>query len=228
MNNLISLKNISKSFSNNKKINVLKRINYSFTKGKIYSLVGPSGSGKSTLLNVLSLIDKPTTGSLIINKTPVNFNENVKNDKIRSSKIGIIYQQNNLLPDFTALENVYLAGLALTNDKKDSIERAKEIIKTMGLSSREAHFPSELSGGEMQRIALARALINEPEIILADEPTGSLDHTTAKEVFNVLYKLKNKNRLIIYATHNRFFANMADCKLEMIDGNIKAINARIK
>ena len=228
MNNLISLKNISKSFSNNKKINVLKKINYSFTKGKIYSLVGPSGSGKSTLLNVLSLIDKPTTGSLIINKTPVNFSENVKNDKIRSSKIGIIYQQNNLLPDFTALENVYLAGLALTNDKKNSIERAKEIIKTMGLSSREAHFPSELSGGEMQRIAMARALINEPEIILADEPTGSLDHTTAKEVFNVLYKLKNKNRLIIYATHNRFFANMADCKLEMIDGNIKAINARIK
>ena len=228
MNNLISLKNISKSFSNNKKINVLKKINYSFTKGKIYSLVGPSGSGKSTLLNVLSLIDKPTTGSLLINKTPVNFNENTKNDKIRSSKIGIIYQQNNLLPDFTALENVYLAGLALTNDKKNSIERAKEIIKTMGLSSREAHFPSELSGGEMQRIAMARALINEPEIILADEPTGSLDYTTAKEVFNVLYKLKNKNRLIIYATHNRFFANMADCKLEMIDGNIKTINARIK
>ena len=228
MNNLISLKNISKSFSNNKKINVLKKINYSFTKGKIYSLVGPSGSGKSTLLNVLSMIDKPTTGSLLIGNTPVNFNDNSKNDKIRSSKIGIIYQQNNLLPDFTALENVYLAGLALTNDKKNSIERAKEIIKTMGLSSREAHFPSELSGGEMQRIAMARALINEPEIILADEPTGSLDHTTAKEVFNVLYKLKNKNRLIIYATHNRFFANMADCKLEMIDGNIKTINARIK
>mgnify|MGYP006424313215 FL=1 len=228
MNNLISLKNISKSFSNNRKINVLKKINYSFTKGKIYSLVGPSGSGKSTLLNVLSLIDKPTTGSLLINKTPVNFNENAKNDKIRSSKIGIIYQQNNLLPDFTALENVYLAGLALTNDKMNSINRAKKIIKTMGLSSRESHFPSELSGGEMQRIAMARALINEPEIILADEPTGSLDHTTAKEVFNVLYNLKNKNRLIIYATHNRFFANMADCKLEMIDGNIRTINARIK
>ena len=228
MNNLISLKNISKSFSNNRKINVLKKINYSFVKGKIYSLVGPSGSGKSTLLNVLSMIDKPTTGSLLIGNTPINFNDNSKNDKIRSSKIGIIYQQNNLLPDFTALENVYLAGLALTNDKKNSINRAKKIIKTMGLSSRESHFPSELSGGEMQRIAMARALINEPEIILADEPTGSLDHTTAKEVFNVLYNLKNKNRLIIYATHNRFFANMADCKLEMIDGNIKTINARIK
>ena len=228
MNNLISLKNISKSFSNNRKINVLKKINYSFTKGKIYSLVGPSGSGKSTLLNVLSLIDKPNTGSLLIGKTPVNFNDNSKNDKIRSSKIGIIYQQNNLLPDFTALENVYLAGLALTNDKKNSVVLAKKIIKTMGLSSRESHFPSELSGGEMQRIAIARALINEPEIILADEPTGSLDHTTAKEVFNVLYNLKKKNRLIIYATHNRFFANKADCKLEMIDGNIKTINARIK
>ncbi|MDA9076927.1 ABC transporter ATP-binding protein [Candidatus Pelagibacter sp.] len=228
MSNLISLKNISKSFSNNRKINVLKKINYSFTKGKVYSLVGPSGSGKSTLLNVLSMIDKPTTGSLLIGKTPVNFNENSKNDKIRSSKIGIIYQQNNLLSDFTALENVYLAGLALTNDKKNSVFLAKKIIKTMGLSSRESHFPSELSGGEMQRIAMARALINEPEIILADEPTGSLDHTTAKEVFNVLYNLKNKNRLIIYATHNRFFANMADCKLEMIDGNIKTINARTK
>ena len=228
MNNLISLKNISKSFSNNRKINVLKKIDYSFVKGKIYSLVGPSGSGKSTLLNVLSMIDKPTTGSLLIGNTQINFNDNSKNDKIRSSKIGIIYQQNNLLPDFTALENVYLAGLALTNDKKNSINRAKKIIKTMGLSSRESHFPSELSGGEMQRIAMARALINEPEIILADEPTGSLDHTTAKEVFNVLYNLKNKNRLIIYATHNRFFANMADCKLEMIDGNIRTINARIK
>ena len=219
---------MSKSFSNNRKINVLKKINYSFVKGKIYSLVGPSGSGKSTLLNVLSMIDKPTTGSLLISNTPVNFNDNSKNDKIRSSKIGIIYQQNNLLPDFTALENIYLAGLALTNDKKDSIDRAKKIIKTMGLSSRESHFPSELSGGEMQRIAMARALINEPEIILADEPTGSLDQTTAKEVFNVLYNLKNKNRLIIYATHNRFFANMADCKLEMIDGNIRTINGRIK
>ena len=228
MNNLISLKKISKSFFNNKKITVLKKIDYSFTKGKIYSLVGPSGSGKSTLLNILSMIDKPTTGSLLISNDVIDFNDNIDNDKIRSKKIGIIYQQNNLLPDFTALENVYLAGLALTNNKKNSIEKAKKIIKKMDLTSREHHYPSELSGGEIQRIAMARALINEPEIILADEPTGSLDQTTAKEVFTILYNLKNKNRLIIYATHNRFFANMADCKLEMIDGNIKPINARIK
>ena len=228
MNSLISLKRISKSFSNNKKICVLKKINYSFSKGKIYSLMGPSGSGKSTLLNILSMIDKPTSGSLSIDNNEINFSENISNDKIRSKKIGIIYQQNNLLSDFTSLENIYLASLALGVDKKTSIEKAKKIIKKVGLTSREQHYPSELSGGEMQRIAIARALINEPEIILADEPTGSLDHSTAKEVFKVLYNLKNKNRLIIYATHNRFFANMADCKLEMIDGNIKTINARIK
>jgi ABC-type lipoprotein export system ATPase subunit len=228
MNNLISLKKISKSFSNNKNISVLKKINYSFTKGKIYSLMGPSGSGKSTLLNILSMIDKPTTGSLLIDNYAIEFSKTVINDQIRSKKIGIIYQQNNLLPDFTALENVYLASLALSNNKKDSVKKAKKLIKKMGLSSREHHYPSELSGGEMQRIAIARALINEPEIILADEPTGSLDQSTAKDVFKVFYNLKNKNRLIIYATHNRFFANMADCKLEMIDGNIKTINARIK
>jgi ABC-type lipoprotein export system ATPase subunit len=228
MNNLISLKKISKSFSINRKIPVLKNINFSFKSGIVYSLMGPSGSGKSTLLNILSMIDKPTNGSLFLNNNKINFLETVINDKIRSKKIGIIYQQNNLLPDFTALENVYLAGLALTDHKKNSIERAKKIIKKMGLLSREHHYPSELSGGEMQRIAIARALINEPEIILADEPTGSLDQSKAKEVFQILYNLKNKNRIIIYATHNRFFANMADCKLEMIDGNIKTINARIK
>ena len=228
MNNLITLKKITKNFFNNKKISVLKKIDYSFKKGKVYSIMGPSGSGKSTLLNILSMIDKPTSGSLSINNIIINFSKTVDNDKIRSKKIGIIYQQNNLLSDFTALENVYLARLAVDNNKKKSVEASKKIIKQMGLTSRENHYPSELSGGEIQRIAIARALINEPEIILADEPTGSLDQSTAKEVFKVLYKLKSKSRLIIYATHNRFFANMADCKLEMIDGNIKTINARVK
>ena len=228
MNNFISLNKISKSFSTNKKIVVLKKINYQFKKGKIYSLVGPSGSGKSTLLNILSMIDKPTSGSLLIDDDLIDFSKTVLNDKVRSKKIGIIYQQNNLLSDFTALENIYLANLALGNHKKNAIEKSQKLLKKMGLASRQHHFPSELSGGEVQRISIARALINEPSIILADEPTGSLDHSTAKEVFKVLYNLKNKNRLIIYATHNRFFANMADCKLEMIDGNIKTINAKIK
>ena len=228
MSNLIILDKISKSFLTNKKINVLNKINYKFNKGKIYSLVGPSGSGKSTLLNILSLIDKPSTGKLRIEGKDIIFSDSEVNDKIRAKKIGIIYQQNNLLPDFTALENVYLARLSIENNKKKAIEVAKKIITKMGLIKRINHYPSELSGGEMQRIAIARALINEPEIILADEPTGSLDHSTAKEVFKILYKLKDSNRLIIYATHNRFFANMADCKLEMINGNIKTINARIK
>jgi ABC-type lipoprotein export system ATPase subunit len=190
--------------------------------------MGPSGSGKSTLLNILSMIDKPSSGSLQIDNNEIDFSRTHNNDKTRSKKIGIIYQQNNLLSDFTALENVYLANLALSDNKKVSIEKGRIIIKKMGLSSRENHYPSQLSGGEMQRTAIARAIINQPEIILADEPTGSLDQSTAKDVFKVLYKLKNKNRLIIYATHNRFFANMADCKLEMIDGNIKTINVRKK
>ena len=228
MSNLIILDKISKSFLTNKKINVLNKINYKFNKGKIYSLVGPSGSGKSTLLNILSLIDKPSMGKLRIEGKDIIFTDSEVNDKIRAKKIGIIYQQNNLLPDFTALENVYLARLSIENNKKKAIEAAKKIITKMGLIKRINHYPSELSSGEMQRIAIARALINEPEIILADEPTGSLDHSTAKEVFKILYKLKDSSRLIIYATHNRFFANMADCKLEMINGNIKTINVRIK
>ena len=225
MNNLITLNKISKNFLTSKKISVLKKINYKFKKGKIYSLVGPSGSGKSTLLNILSLIDKPTFGSLKIGDKVVNYSNLSINDKIRANKIGIIYQQNNLLPDFTALENVYLARLSIEDNKKKAVNDAKNIIQKMGLINRINHYPTEMSVGEMQRIAIARALINEPQIILADEPTGSLDRTTAKEVFNILYKLKNSNRLIIYATHNRFFANMADCKLEMIDGNIKPSNA---
>jgi len=228
MNNIISLNKISKTFLINKKFTVLKKINYQFKKGKIYSLVGPSGSGKSTLLNILSLIDKPTLGTLKIENKNIDFSNSLMNDKIRANKIGIIYQQNNLLPDFTALENVYLANLALNDNKKIAKDKAINLIKKMGLLKRADHYPSELSGGEIQRIAIARALINNPQIILADEPTGSLDQSTAKEVFKTLYKLRNSNRIIIYATHNRFFANMADCKLEIIDGNIKTINARIK
>ena len=226
MNNLITLNKISKSFLTNKKISVLKKINFKFNLGKVYSVVGPSGSGKSTLLNILSLIDKPTSGLIKIDNDIINFSNSVKNDKIRSEKIGIVYQQNNLLPDFTALENVYLARLSLTNNKKKSLDSARQIIKKMGLSDRVNHYPSELSGGEMQRIAIARALINEPQIILADEPTGSLDQSTAREVFDVLYKLKNSNRIIIYATHNRYFANLADCRLQLINGKLKSINAR--
>ena len=225
MNNIIELKNVYKHYITNKKNTILKKINYKFKKGLIYSLVGPSGSGKSTLLNLLSLIDKPSSGEILINDSIIKFSDFSVNDMIRADKIGIIYQQNNLLPDFTALENVYLARLTVEKNSDKAFIDAKKIIKSFGLSHRHNHFPSELSGGELQRIAISRALINKPEIILADEPTGSLDHSAAKNVFKTLYNLKNKNRLIIYATHNRFFANMADCKLELIDGIIKPSNA---
>ena len=228
MNNLIELKNISKHYLTNKKSIILKKINYKFKKGLIYSLVGPSGSGKSTLLNLISLIDKPSSGDIFINNQNIKYKNNSENDQIRADKIGIIYQQNNLLPDFTALENVYLARLNIEENKNKALIDAKKIIKEIGLINRLNHFPSELSGGESQRIAIARALVNKPQIILADEPTGSLDHSTAKEVFKILYKLRNKNKIIIYATHNRFFANMSDCKLEIFNGNIRTSNAKRK
>ena len=225
MNNFLTLKNISKHFNTEKKIKVLKNLSYNFDKGKTYSLMGPSGSGKSTLLNLISLIDRPTLGSIKFNNNSVNFTDNKKNDIFRSEKIGIIYQQNNLLPDFTALENVYLANLSMNNNKDAALAKAKDLLKKIGLSNRLDHFPSQLSGGECQRVAITRAIINNPEIILADEPTGSLDLNTAKEIFQLLNNQKNPNRLIIFATHNRFFANKADYLLEMIDGSIKNTNA---
>ena len=229
MNNMIELKNITKIYNSKKRIKVLNKLSFSFKAGKIYSLVGPSGSGKSTLLNLLSLIDYPTSGNLKISKQTVDFSSKANNDKLRAAKIGIIYQDNNLLPDFTALENIYLARLSIDENRNKALQDAKKLINKLGISNRSNHLSSELSGGEMQRIAIARALINSPQIILADEPTGSLDFKNAKEVFKILIKLRSKNRLIIFATHNRFFANMADCKIELNSGKIKrATNARIK
>ena len=224
MNDLIELSNINKSFDNFKKVKVLKKISYKFRKGKIYSLMGPSGSGKSTLLNLLSLIDRPTSGFISFEKKQVDFTNFKQNDILRANKIGIIYQQDNLLPDFTALENVYLASLAAGDNKQLSKDKAKNLLKKVGLVNRLDHYPSQLSGGEKQRISIARAVINNPQIILADEPTGSLDLDTAKEIFQLLKSQLNSDRLIIFATHNRFFANKADCLLEMVNGSIKTIN----
>ena len=226
MNNIVELKNISKSFSTSRKISVLKNLSYKFKTGKIYSLMGPSGSGKSTLLNIISMIDRPNNGILKFNNTTTDYNDKNTNDIFRAENIGIIYQQNNLLSDFTTLENVYLANLANGENKFDAKENAKKIINQVGLSNRINHYPSELSGGEMQRVAIARALINKPKIILADEPTGSLDLNTAKEIFSLLTKQITKDRIIIFATHNRYFANKSDCILEMVNGNIKTINVR--
>ena len=224
MNNYLELKNISKTFSTNKKLKVIKNLSFNFKKGKTYSLMGPSGSGKSTLLNIISLIDQPTSGYIKFNTHQINYEKKEDNDQFRAKKIGIVYQQNNLLPDFTSLENIYLASLSINNDKDLAISKAKQLLKKIGLSNRADHYPSQLSGGEAQRIAIARAIINDPEIILADEPTGSLDMRTAKVIFNLLKDQKRSDRLIIFATHNRFFGNKADCLLEILDGNIKSSN----
>ena len=227
MNNFLKLNNLSKKYQKNKSLKVLNNINFKFESGKVYSIIGPSGSGKSTLLNLLSLIDIPSSGFIEYNKEKIDVNSSIKNDDLRSKNIGIIYQDKNLLPDFTAVENVTLPNLLISNNKSKSRELAKKLIKKFNLISRLNHFPSELSGGENQRIAIARALINEPNIILADEPTGSLDFENAKQIFKILFNLKNKNRIIIFATHNRYFANMADCKIKMIDGKMNVINERI-
>ena len=224
MSNLIQLSNINKSFLSLKRINVLKKVSYKFKSGKIYSLMGPSGSGKSTLLNLLSLIDRPSSGSIIIDNKKIDPNNSQKNDLLRANKIGIIYQQDNLLSDFTAIENLTLASLASGKNKEDASNISKIMLKKVGLAKRLNHYPSQLSGGEKQRVSIARALINNPQIILADEPTGSLDIETAKGIFELLKKQIKSDRIIIFATHNRFFANKSDCLLEIVDGNIKTIN----
>ena len=224
MSNLIQLSKINKSFLSLKRINVLKKISYKFKSGKIYSLMGPSGSGKSTLLNLLSLIDRPSSGSIIIDNKKIDPNNSQKNDLLRANKIGIIYQQDNLLSDFTALENLTLASLASGKNKEDASNISKIMLKKVGLAKRLNHYPSQLSGGEKQRVSIARALINNPQIILADEPTGSLDIETAKGIFELLKNQIKSDRIIIFATHNRFFANKSDCLLEIVDGNIKTIN----
>ena len=192
MNSFLELKNISKNFNIEKKIKVLNKLSYNFKKGKVYSLMGPSGSGKSTLLNLISLIDRPSNGSIKFNNNLINFKENNENDIFRAKKIGIVYQQNNLLPDFTALENLYLASLSINDNKKIAISKAEKLLKKIGLSNRADHYPSQLSGGEAQRIAIARAIINDPDIILADEPTGSLDMKTAKNIFSLLNNQKKE------------------------------------
>ena len=214
MNNLIQLTNIFKSFNNQKKIKVLKKISYKFKKGKIYSLIGPSGSGKSTLLNLLSLIDKPSSGSISIENQAINLNDSDQNDEIRAKKIGIIYQQDNLLPDFTASENIYLASMAAGNSKELSLSKTKVLLKKVGLLNRSNHYPSQLSGGEKQRISIARALYckDKPFVIL-DEPTGELDKKSGDKFFRYLPELLI-GRTLILVTHNHKLPNWTQIHLE--------------
>ena len=218
---IIKLSKISKKFiAANKDIIVLKNINLKINSGELVSLMGPSGSGKSTLLHLIALLDQPTSGEVFFKKKSFSKSTDDEKDLVRRQGISIIYQQNNLLSEFTALENVTIPLVANGYNWKDATNKASKILSLVNLSKRINHFSTELSGGEQQRVAIARALITEPDLILADEPTGSLDRKTANEIFSLFSKLKSKNRTILYATHNRELSNRADYKLNILDGNV--------
>ena len=218
---ILKLTKISKKFTGSRKdIIVLKNINLKINKGELVSLTGPSGSGKSTLLHIIALLDQPTSGEVFFKKKSFSKSNDAERDLVRKKGISIIYQQNNLLSDFTALENVIIPLVNNGYEWNEATRKATKILSLVNLSKRLDHFPSELSGGEQQRVAVARALITEPDLILADEPTGNLDRKTANEIFSLFMKLKSKNRAILYATHNRELSNRADYKLNILDGNI--------
>ena len=222
---IIKLSKISKKFVGSyKDIIVLKNINLKINSGELVSLTGPSGSGKSTLLHLIALLDKPTSGEVFFRSKSFSKSTEVEKDLVRKKGISIIYQQNNLLNDFTAQENVAIPLVNNGYNWEEANKKAIKILFSVNLSKRLNHFPSELSGGEQQRVAVARALITDPDLILADEPTGSLDRKTANEIFSIFLKLKSKNRAILYATHNRDLSNKADYKLNIIDGNITRKN----
>jgi len=220
--NLIEIKKLKKEFKNNNLIvKVLNNVNVNIESGKLVALVGPSGSGKSTFLHLLALLDEPTQGKIFLfGNSTANISEDKKN-KIIKDYISIIFQNNNLLSDFTALENVAIPLIIRNQNYKNSIEKAKKVLAKVNLSHRLNYFPSDLSGGEQQRVAIARSLAADTKIILADEPTGNLDYKTSNEVFSYFLKLKEKNKTILIATHNRELAKKADYTLSLVNGNIK-------
>ena len=222
---IIQISNLSKHFENgNSKITVLKNVNLKIETGKVVAIVGPSGSGKSTFLHLMSLLDTPSKGKIIISgKSISDLNENEKNKMVREN-ISIIFQNNNLLSDFTALENVALPLIIRETNYKTSIKKAEKFLKKVNLGHRLNHFPSDLSGGEQQRVAIARALIAETKIILADEPTGNLDNKNSNDIFSYFLKLREKNKIILIATHNRELAKKADYTLTISDGIVKRAN----
>ena len=223
---LLETTNLKKSYNHiNGSISLFNNFNIKIKEGELVALVGPSGSGKSSLLHLLALLDNPSSGTIIIDKTETKNLSNGQKDELRRKTISIIFQDNNLLSDFTAIENIMMPLLIRGENKKDIYQKAKKILQYIKIKDRSNHFPSELSGGEQQRVAIARALIAQTRLILADEPTGNLDYKTSKEIFSLFLKLKKQKKTIIFATHNRELANKADYKLLISDGNIKRVNA---
>ena len=224
---LLTIKNLKKSYSHiDGSITLFDNFNLQIKEGELVALVGPSGSGKSSLLHIMALLDDPSKGEIKIDKIETKNLSDVQKDKLRRDFISIIFQDNNLLTDFTAIENIMMPLIIRNEKKKTVFKKAEKILKSLKIHNRTNHFPKELSGGEQQRVAIARALIAETKLILADEPTGNLDFKTSREIFSLFLKLKKMNKTIIFATHNRELANRADYKLFISDGNIKRVNAR--
>lgn len=215
---MIKATNIHKRYGN---LEVLKGVDIEIDKGEIVSIVGASGAGKSTLLHILGTLDNADTGDLFYNETKLTQLKQKELSLFRNKNMGFVFQFHHLLPEFDALENVCLPALIGGKSKAEVESKAKDILNKIGLGNRLHHKPSELSGGEQQRVAVARALINDPEVIFADEPSGNLDSNTAKELHELFFKLKNEmNQTFVIVTHNEELANMANRKLVMNDGII--------
>ena len=226
-NSIVETLNLKKTYKHsNGNITLFDKLNIKIKRGELVALVGPSGSGKSSLLHLLALLDEPSKGNIKINDISTNKLNDEEKDKIRREKISIIFQDNNLLNDFTAIENVMMPLLIKNINKEEAKSRAQKILKSVKILERSQHFPNELSGGEQQRVAIARALIAETDLILADEPTGNLDYKTSAEIFSYFLKLKKIKKTILFATHNRELANKADYKLLISIDGIKRVNAR--
>lgn len=219
---IISLKNVSKTYTIGKvKIPVLKNINLSIEEGSFLSILGPSGSGKSTLLNIISFLDTPSGGNVFFKGQDVSFFSEDKLAQIRGKSIGFVFQQFNLLHNMTALENVSLPLVFQGVSEKKRIERAKFLLSAFSLKDRFNHRPSELSGGEQQRVALARALANDPDIIVADEPTGNIDSKTGEKIMEILKELnEKKGKTLIIVTHDLRIAQYSKKIINIFDGEI--------
>jgi lipoprotein-releasing system ATP-binding protein len=215
---MIQTHNIKKSYGN---LDVLKGVNLHIGKGEVVSIVGKSGAGKSTLLHIIGTLDSPSSGEISINGQQLNKMKSNALAKFRNEHIGFIFQFHHLLPEFTALENVCIPAFIKKTPEKEAKQRATELLDYLGLAERRDHKPSQLSGGEQQRVAVARALMNQPSVILADEPSGNLDTVTSKELHELFFKLRaDFNQTFVIVTHNTELANMSDRTLRMQDGLI--------
>lgn len=215
---MIDVKNITKSFG---KLQVLKGINLHLDKGEVVSIVGPSGAGKTTLLQIIGTLDKPDSGSVVIDGTDVSNLSQKKLADFRNLNIGFVFQFHQLLPEFTALENIMIPAFIAGKSHKEAKARAQELLDFMGLADRASHKPNELSGGEKQRVAVARALVNNPAVILADEPSGSLDSKNKAELHQLFFDLRDKfGQTFVIVTHDEALAALTDRTIHMKDGQL--------